>query len=233
MGTAVVFGLLVGMRHALDLDHVAAVAALASRSGSLARRVSVAAVWGVGHAFSLIVLGGLLIALGTALPEPAARGLDLAAAGVVIALGVDVLRRVRRQGVHVHAHQHPGGARHLHVHAHAGGTHHDPLSHEHDHAEVGRSLPRALAIGGIHGLAGSGALVLLSMQSFESARWAFAYVVCFALGSIAGMMTFSAALTAPLALAARRSRWAASGIELVFGAGTIAVGCWMALRAIA
>lgn len=233
MLTALAFGLLVGMRHALEVDHLAAVATLARRAGSLAQRVSVAAVWGAGHAFSLIVLGGILIGLGTTLPEPVARGLELAAAVVVIGLGIDVLRRARSQAVHVHSHQHADGARHLHLHAHAGETHHDPLAHEHEHPAVGRSLPRALAVGSIHGLAGSGALVLLSMQSFGSAPWAFAYVVCFAIGSIAGMMAFSAAVSLPLALSARQAKWAAGGIEYVFGGATIAVGCWMAAQAVA
>jgi len=233
MVTALLLGLLVGIRHALEPDHIAAVATLASRSGSLAQRVSVAAGWGFGHALSLTVLGGILIALGTALPEPLARGLELAAAVVVIGLGVDVLRRASRQGVHVHAHQHPGGARHLHLHAHAGEQRHDAAAHDHHHADVRRSLPRALAVGGIHGLAGSGALVLLSVQAFGSGLWAFAYVVAFAVGSIFGMMAFSVALSLPLALSAQWPARAAGGIERVFGAVTVAIGCWMAVQAVA
>jgi ABC-type nickel/cobalt efflux system permease component RcnA len=225
-------GMLVGIRHALEADHLAAVAALASRSASLAQRITVAAVWGCGHALSLTVLGGLLLALGTALSEPVARGFELVAALLLIAVGIDVVRRARRQGLHVHAHEHAGGARHLHLHAHAGDARHDPAAHEHDHADVRRLLPRALAVGGVHGLAGSGALVALSMQSLGSGFGAFAYVVCFAVGSIVGMMAFSVGLSVPLALSGRAVR-TAGGVERVFGAVSIVVGCWMAVHVVA
>ena len=231
MLTVLLLGLLVGVRHALEPDHIAAVTTLASRSTSPVQRIKLAAAWGGGHAVSLTVLGAILISLGATMPERIARGFELAAAVVLVCIGVDVLRRARRQRIHVHLHQHGDGARHLHVHAHAGDMHHDAAAH--DHVHVRQQLPRALAIGGIHGLAGSGALVLLSIQSLGSGLWAFAYVVCFAIGSILGMIAFSTALSLPLALSTRLVERAAGGLEVVFGAISIAIGCWMVVQATA
>lgn len=224
-------GFLVGVRHALEADHVAAVTTLASRSASLMDRVKVAAAWSSGHALSLVALGTVLIALGTTLPERVARGFEIAAAVVLIVLGIDVLRRARRRRIHVHVHQHGDGARHVHVHAHENEARHDPAAHQHDH--VHGLLPRALAVGGIHGLAGSGALVLLPMQALGSGLWALAYVGCFAVGSILGMVAFAVVLSLPLSLSPRLVERAAGRLEAVLGVATIAIGGWMAVQAAA
>jgi ABC-type nickel/cobalt efflux system permease component RcnA len=230
--TVLVLGLLVGMRHALEADHIAAVTSLASRSASLADRIKVAAAWGGGHALSLMILGGVLVALGTTLPERAARGFEIAAGCMLIALGIDVLRRLRRRHIHFHVHQHADGARHLHAHAHQPETHHDAAA-AHDHQHVRGVLPRALAVGGIHGLAGSGALVLLSMQMLGSGVFAVAYVICFAFGSIVGMVAFSLALALPFTLTPGLLERFAGRLEAVLGIATISLGCWMAVQAAA
>lgn len=231
MLTVLALGLLVGLRHALEADHIAAVTSLASGSGSLLERVKVAAIWGSGHAAALMILGGALVALGTALPEPVARGLEIAAGGMLIALGVDVLRRLRARRVHVHVHQHGDGVRHLHAHAHDATSHRAPAAHDHRHVRT--LLPRALAVGGIHGLAGSGALVVLSMQTLGSGMLAVAYVACFAVGSILGMVAFSLMLTLPFALSPRLLELTAGRLEAAVGVVTISIGCWMALQAAA
>lgn len=230
MLTVLAFGLLVGMRHALEADHVAAVASLATRSASWADRIKVAAVWGSGHALSLALLGGVLVALGATLPESLSRGFEIVAGIVVMGLGVDVLRRLRRRRVHFHAHQHDDGAPHVHAHAHdVAMAHEAPVAHDHQH--VRGMLPRALAIGGLHGLAGTGALVLLSMQSVGSGAAAVVYVVCFAVGSIIGMIAFSLALSLPFALTPRLLERTNGRLEALLGVATISVGCWMAISA--
>lgn len=222
-------GFLVGVRHALEADHLAAVASLATRSASLADKVKVAAAWGGGHAASLLLVGSALIALGVSLPETASRGFEFLAAAVLVALGIDVLRRLRKQHVHFHVHEHDG-ARHLHAHAH-GEEAHATSAHAHEHARG--LLPRALAMGGLHGLAGTGALVLVSMPLLGSGLQAFAYILTFALGSVLGMVAFSVALSLPLAWSPRLLEASAGKLEATLGVVTIAVGCWMAVRAAA
>jgi ABC-type nickel/cobalt efflux system permease component RcnA len=230
MPAMLLLGFLVGLRHALEADHIAAVATLATRAASLTDKVKVAAVWGGGHALSLIALGSLLIALGTSLPEPVARGFEIAGGAMLIVLGIDVLRRLRARRVHFHVHQHGAGARHVHAHAHDDRAHHDPTAHDHQHTHG--LLPRALAVGSIHGLAGSGALMLLSMQVLGSGLHALAYVLCFALGSILGMIGFSLALSLPLSISPRLLERVSGKLEAALGVVTIGVGCWMALQAL-
>ncbi|MBX3027448.1 urease accessory protein [bacterium] len=231
MLTVLFLGLLVGLRHALEADHIAAVTSLASRAASWRERLAVAAVWGSGHALALMLLGGTLVALGTALPERVARGFEMAAGGMLIALGADVLRRLRRRRVHLHVHAHGDGVRHLHIHAHDATPQHAPAAHAHRHPFG--LLPRALAVGGIHGLAGSGALVVLSMQMLGSGALAVVYVLCFAIGSILGMTAFSLVLTLPFALSPRLLEATAGRLEAAVGVVTITLGGWMALQAAA
>jgi len=226
-----VLGFLVGVRHALEADHVAAVTTLVSRSASLAQRIRLAAAWGSGHAAALMALGAVFIALGTTMPDSLARAFEIAAAVVLIGLGIDVLWRARQHRIHVHVHRHADGARHLHVHAHPGETRHDPSAHEHDH--VRSLLPRAVLVGSLHGLAGSGALVLLSLQMLGSGLRALAYVVCFAAGSILGMVAFSVVLSLPLTLSKRLMERTAGTLEPVLGVVTIAIGCWMIVQSAA
>jgi hypothetical protein len=232
--TVLLFGLIVGLRHALEADHVAAVTSLSSRSAVPLERVKIAAMWGSGHAASLMLLGGLLVALGMTLPDRLARAFEIAAGVMVISLGIDVLRRLRSRHIHVHVHAHGDGVRHLHAHshehthAHGGG---EPDAHHHTHRRGLRS--RSLAVGGIHGLAGSGALVLLTMETLGSGLRAMAYVTCFAVGSIVGMVALSLILTLPFALSPGLLERTAGRLDAVVGLGTIAIGCWMTVQAVA
>ena len=227
MLAVLLLGFLVGVRHALEADHIAAVTTLATRSAAWLDKVKVAAVWGGGHAASLLLLGSVLIALGASLPERLARGFEIAAGSMLIALGIDVLRRLRRRRIHFHVHQHADGVRHLHAHAHNG----ESADHRHEHAHG--LLARALAVGGIHGLAGSGALVVLSMQMLGSGIRALAYVLSFAAGSILGMVGFSLALSLPLRVSPRLLERVAGRLEAALGVVTITLGCWMAVQAAA
>lgn len=228
MLTVLLLGLAVGLRHALEADHIAAVTSLATGAHSVRERITVAALWGSGHAVALIILGGALVALGTTLPEPVARGFEVVAGCVLVWLGIGVLRRLRQRRVHFHVHEHGDGVRHVHAHAHQSHGAHDAAAHQHAHR---RLLPRAMLVGSLHGLAGSGALVILSMQMLGAGWMAVAYVVCFAVGSILGMVAFSLVLTMPFALSPRLLERVAGPIEAVAGIATIAIGCWMAVEA--
>jgi sulfite exporter TauE/SafE len=224
------FGFLLGIRHALEADHVAAVASLATRTTSPRQTARLAAVWGLGHASTLLLVGGVVAALGAALPEAAARVFE-AAAGVLLALlGLDVLRRVRRQRVHFHVHRHDDGIRHLHAHAHAGepAADHDPSRHHHEHAPG--LLRRALLVGSVHGLAGSAALVVLSLRSASSTAGALAYMAVFGVGSVAGMVLFSLAIALPMRLTSRHLERASRGLEAALGAASVLIGAWMVVK---
>jgi len=226
MTPILLLGLLVGMKHALEADHVAAVATLATRSASLRARVQLAAMWGVGHAGTLMLFGGTVLALGVALPDRIARTLEGVVGLMLIGLGLDVLRRLRRRGVHFHRHRHGDGREHLHAHAHEEGTAATAAHHDHEHARG--LLPRALLVGTMHGLAGSAALAVLSLELTRSTPQALLYLAAFAAGSVAGMAALSLAISLPLRGASGRFGAAWRLVEGALGIVTVALGCWMA-----
>ena len=214
-------GLLVGMKHALEADHVAAVATLATRSASVSERVKLASMWGAGHAGTLFLLGGTVLALGLSLPEHLTRAFESVAGVMLIALGLDVLRRLRSRGIHFHRHHHGDGREHFHAHAHDASR-----GHEHVHG----LLPRALLVGSLHGLAGTAALVVLSLQLTQSTVQALLYLATFGLGSVAGMAALSLAISLPVRMTSARLGSAWRMVEGALGMLTIGLGCWMAWR---
>jgi sulfite exporter TauE/SafE len=229
MTALLILGFFLGVRHALEADHVAAVASLATRSSSLANTVRVAAAWGVGHTMTLVVFGSILLALDASLAPDAGRILESIVGVMLVVLGVDVLRRLYRKRIHLHVHRHEDGVHHLHAHGHDEIALHDPEHHDHDH--VSGLLPRALLVGGVHGMAGTAALTLLSLQTLHSVGWAFVYLALFGVGSILGMVLFSVAISLPLRFSARHLVWASNGLQAALGVVTLLLGGWIAVRA--
>ena len=135
MFSILALGFLIGMRHTLEADHVAAVAALTARAGSVRQAVPLGLAWGAGHTVTLAAVGLAVLAAEAAMPEQLAGYLELAVGVMLIALGADVLVRLVRDRIHFHVHRHGGGVVHFHAHSHASGTaRHDPgLRPAHDH----------------------------------------------------------------------------------------------------
>ena len=216
LGSLLLFGLLLGLKHALEADHLSTVATLASRSSSPRHTVSVAAAWGLGHAASLVLLGGALVALGATLPHALAEAFEVAIGVILIALGADVLRRLRRERIHVHVHEH-GGTKHLHAHSHVLDG-----SHEHQHPRLGRSL----FIGGVHGLAGSAVVTVLALPSGSIGRAAVSLLV-FGAGTVLGMIALSLTLSLPLKLSLQRNQKMWIALQCALSAVDLALGGWI------
>ncbi|MCC6611435.1 MAG: urease accessory protein [Burkholderiales bacterium] len=217
-------GFLLGLRHATEADHVAAVATLATRSPSLAHTIAQGMAWGVGHTLTLMLFGGTVLVLGAVVPPHVAQALELAVGVMLVALGADALYRLRRERIHFHAHHHADGVAHFHAHSHRGeGARHDPARHEHRHGFPGR----ALLVGMVHGMAGSAALVLLSLEALHSPALGFVYIAIFGLGSILGMATLSAAIAVPLRLTSHRLSRAHDGFVAAVGFATLVFGCYI------
>lgn len=214
MISVLVLGFLIGMRHATDADHVAAVASLATRSRSLPESVRLGMAWGLGHTVTLFVVGSAVLILDTMLPETTAQILELAVGVMLVLLGLDVIRRIVQERIHVHAHRHDD-RRHVHAHAHERARPHDAAAHAHRHPRV---VPvRALLVGLVHGMAGSAALVLLALGTIQSVWLGMVYILLFGLGSIAGMAILSLAIALPLRFTAQR-------LGRLYGALTAAIG---------
>ena len=225
LGSLLALGLLLGLKHALEADHVSTVATLASRSASTRQTVRVAAAWGLGHAVSLALLGTVLAVLGATLPDRAARVLELLVGVILVALGIGVLRRLIAKRVHVHVHEHDG-LRHLHAHAHAA----DAVAHDHVHLPL--LWKRSLAIGGVHGLAGTAAITVLALPVTRSAAQALLYLTVFGIGSMLGMVALSFVVSLPFSAAGRHLGRIGLGLQALLGAADIAIGAWVVLAAI-
>jgi hypothetical protein len=194
LATVLAFGLLLGMQHATEADHLAAVASLASREGTLAAGMAHGIAWGMGHTLMLLIVAGALGFLGWAISPPVADSLERVVGAMLIALGLGVVRRLWREGRQFHGH-----------------TPHRLAGHARSH-----ELPwRSIAVGLVHGLAGSAALTLVASQSFSSPAGMLVYITVFGLGSVFGMVLLSGALAIPLRLTARHLR----GMDRILNGG--------------
>lgn len=214
-------GLLLGMKHALEADHIAAVASLATRHTKVADVVRQGVVWGMGHTITLMIVCGGVLLIGAALPARFAQGLEIAVGVMLVGLGSEVLWRLTRERIHFHAHEHRGHL-HLHAHSHKSEGEHKYSLHQHEHP---KRLPmRPLAVGMMHGLAGSAALVILSLEMIQSPVWGMAYVALFGAGSIVGMGVLSVVIAIPLRFSAAYLSRTHRVLNAGVGVATVVIG---------
>lgn len=214
-------GFLLGMQHALEADHIAAVSSLAARRTHIGDIVKHGLTWGLGHTLSLFVFAGVAILLGHAIPEHFARPLETAVGVMLVGLGAHVLWRLWRDRVHFHRHGHSDGTVHFHAHSHAGETvAHARAAHAHAHG----FRWRALLVGVMHGMAGSAALLVLAASRASSPAAGLGYVALFGIGSMVGMGALSTVIAVPLAVSARWLTLANRGLQGAVGVVTIAIG---------
>jgi len=237
-------GFFLGMRHATDPDHVIAVTTIVTRHRSTRSAALIGAVWGVGHTLTILVVGSGIILFRWVIPGRLGLSMEFAVGVMLIVLGIanirDFLRLMRRvaepdpraagpAGVHSHPHSHGD---YVHTHAHG----HEPESHPHaaeqtpvgwlDHHLGGLplyQLVRPLAVGVVHGLAGSAAVALLVLTAIGNPKWSVLYLLIFGVGTIVGMMLITAAIALPFALSRRQSRFAGR-LRLASGLVSVAFG---------
>lgn len=221
-------GLMLGLQHATETDHLAAVATLVTRQASLGQTLRQGVAWGVGHTLTLMCFAGAVLALGQAISPGLEQALETGVGLMLIVLGADVLRRLVRDRVHFHVHRHDPGAAHIHAHSHRGEGRHAESLHRHEHP---RRWPlRALAVGIMHGLAGSAALVMLSLQSGPSVALGLGYIVLFGVGSVLGMAMLSVVIAAPLRLSAGYMTQLHHTLTGLVGAFSCAMGVYMVVE---
>jgi high-affinity nickel permease len=223
-----VVGLLLGMKHATEADHLAAVATLATRQTSLAQTLRQGVAWGVGHTLTLMLFGGAVFWLGQAISPRLEQALETAVGVMLVLLGADVLRRLVRDRIHFHVHRHGPRTAHVHAHSHRGEGRHAGSAHRHAHPM--RWPLRALAVGMMHGLAGSAALVVLAMQSIPSVGLGVGYIALFGLGSIAGMALLSVVIAVPLRLSSTYLTRVHRAMTALVGAASCALGVAMVVE---
>lgn len=207
------FGSLLGMRHAFEPDHLAAVSTMVSRERSGLRAAWLGLCWGLGHTASLVVVGALLVLLRAEMPARLTMVFELAVAVMLVALGLRAVVLAARQGTAGPPALHRHGRL---VHRHATGT---------AHTHIGRwtLARRPLVIGALHGLAGSGALTALVLATLPTNAARVAYLALFGLGSTVSMAALSGLLGWPLARLGDH-HLVARGLSLVVGCATTALG---------
>ena len=207
------FGSLLGMRHALEPDHLAAVSTLVSRERGTYRAALLGAWWGLGHTCSLVVVGTTLVLLRAEMPPRVVSLFELGVAVMLIVLGTRTLIGAARQG--------PLGP--AHVHRHGWAVHQHPGVPAHVHLGTWTFAQGPLLIGAVHGLAGSGALTALVLTTLPSTTARLAYMALFGLGSTLGMAALTGLLGWPLArLGAHQAL--ARGLALAVGGLSTALG---------
>ena len=216
-------GLAIGMQHALEADHVAAVSSIAARQSSVRRIVTLGAVWGLGHTVTLMAVAGGAVAFSATIGDSLAVSLELLVGLMLVGLGAHVVISLVRERVHFHRHRHGDGTTHWHAHSHRGEAQpHDPGRHEHEHRH--RPLMRPLLVGIMHGMAGSAALLVLTATTVASVPLGLGYVLLFGLGSILGMAVLSVIIAVPLAWSAHALTWANGALRSGIGFATVALG---------
>lgn len=213
--TIVGVGFLVGFRHAFEPDHLAAVTTLAARDRGLGHAARLGVAWGVGHTASVAVVAVALIVLGIHVPEAFYRGAEMLVALLLIALGVSSLvaeaRRHRRELGEHHAHAH---------HAHA----------PHSHDPNIRTVARSLWFGVAHGMAGSGAVIVLMVAAASTREAQLGYLAAFGLGTVAGMSVVSVLTGAVAGAAATRNLLVARRIRIGAALASALIGAMLGWR---
>ncbi|HEX8734987.1 MAG TPA: hypothetical protein VF721_06685 [Pyrinomonadaceae bacterium] len=221
--TILFFGFLLGLKHAVEADHLAAVTTIVTERKSLLSSALVGGVWGIGHTISLLVVGVFVLLLDFRISERTESVLEMCVGGMLIFLGLNVMRKIVGGGtLHFHAHEH-GSQAHVHPHLHDGDIHADA-----PHAHHGLSLsPRPLVIGLVHGLAGSAGLMLLLLPTIHSRPVGLLYIIIFGAGSIAGMILMSFLVSLPLQITALRFNRVNVLLRCLAGLFSIGFGLWI------
>ena len=234
-----------GMRHATDPDHVVAITTIVTKQRGIAKAALIGALWGLGHTFTIFVVGTMIILFQVTIPPRFGLAMEFSVAAMLILLGVLNLTGTLRW---LQIKFTPGTA------LRGGLTIHNdpsllnvqpPVSSAIEQIDSAIAKPsadgvfrgvglynivRPLIIGIVHGLAGSAAVALLVMTTIHDPWWAIGYLLLFGVGTIAGMMLITAIIATPFALAGRRfSSWN-RGIVVASGLLSITFGLFLSYQ---
>jgi high-affinity nickel permease len=224
VGVILLVSLLLGLRHASDPDHLAAVTTLiaSEKERDRVRKAGLMGfLWGLGHGTTLVLVGLPLVLLNQYLPEVISKVAEVAIGCIIVLLAVRLLVRWRRGFYHVHVHAHDGGEAHRHVHSHA---------HDESHGHAHRVPLSSYGVGLVHGIGGSGGLTLLLLSTISEKAQATGALILFAAGTAVSMALLSTAFGLVIAdgpIARNFER-----VAPVLGVLSMAFGAWYALGAL-
>jgi hypothetical protein len=211
-------GFVIGLKHALEVDHVAAVASLASKTTSVREGLTLGASWGLGHTITLFIFSSIVLILDTVVSVQLALALEFFVGCMLVFMGGAIIKNIVKKRIHLHMHNHSDGTTHLHFHFHV----QDNVEHQHIHTQ--QFSIRALLVGMMHGMAGSAALIVLTLDSVSSIETRLVYIFLFGVGSVVGMALLSILMIIPL----RHSEYAANrtyqSLQVFIGLVTLFLG---------
>ena len=219
-------GFLIGLVHALEADHLAAIATLSKGKKRLLLR---GAAWGAGHTVTMLVLSIMVLFFSFVLTPHGAAALEFAVGLMLVALGVQVFHRFRKERLHYHVHQHEGCERHIHVHSHKS----DVAVHAqstHDHTHPARVPFKAFAIGLIHGAAGSSGVIVLAVSKTGDPWVAVGYVALIGLGSMLGMAALSVVVGWPILHAPKVAKSLHNVVQVPIAVVAVTIGAGIMLE---
>ena len=239
----VALGFFLGMRHATDPDHVIAVTTIVSRQRSVRQAALIGALWGLGHTITILAVGSAIILFGLVIPPRVGLTMELSVGLMLILLGILNLSGIMRwvtetltpmqPGNHSHPHGH-GDYFHSHPHGHLPERHGHPVDAtpiswmDRTFGRLGLyQFVRPLAVGIVHGLAGSAAVALLVLTTIRIPSWAVLYLLVFGIGTVAGMMLITAAIAVPFAFSENRFARLNQGLGLFSGVLSLAFGLFI------
>ena len=228
-GVGILFlGLMIGMQHALEADHVAAVSSIAARQTTMRKIVTHGAFWGLGHAVTLSLVAGCVVILGLTFSQPLANCFELIVGIMLVGIGGKLIFHIAQERIHFHRHLHGDGTNHFHAHSHRyEKTPHNSDFHNHSHTS---KIPvRTILVGMIHGLAGSAALLVLTATTVHSVPLGLFYIFMFGVGSVIGMTALSAIIAVPLTWSLKALNLTNTTLQITIGTATIILGAYVAL----
>jgi cytochrome c biogenesis protein CcdA len=220
--TAMGLGFLLGARHALDADHVAAVSTIVSRHPDFQTSSFIGCCWGFGHTLVLLLAGLAVILLKVTIPQWVAHACEFGIGLLLVGLGGSLAWTLYREQWHWHAHRHEGRT-HLHLHSHL-------LARDHRHQHWLRISLRPFLIGMAHGLAGSAALLLTVLSTVQTAWQGLAYILAFGAGSIVGMTVLGGLISVPIALSVTLGREIQRVVQCLASVASIGLGLLIMIR---
>jgi high-affinity nickel permease len=212
-------GFLLGLRHALDADHLAAVSTVLAQRPSLFASGAVGFWWGIGHTLTLFLVGAVVLALGLHIPAEFEMIAESGVALLLIVLGGMLARKLYRERWHVHSHRHDG-EHHVHFHSHQ-----RQETHHHRHWMADSISP--LCIGMAHGLAGSAALMLMILATTSDVSSGLLSILIFGVGSIIGMMMIGLTISVPVIFSRSFNQRLFIGVQGLASLASVSVGVWM------
>jgi High-affinity nickel-transport protein len=237
--TVICLGLFLGMRHSTDPDHVVAVSTIVSRQRSMRSSASIGLLWGLGHTITIFLVGAAIIIFGVVIPPRVGLSMEFCVALMLILLGILNLTGVTKWITERSTPQAgsgkvtdqsfesssagsiPGSPRPLHLRR----------NWFFPKKTVGRlglyQTVRPLAIGLVHGLAGSAAVALLVLSTIKSPVWATAYLLVFGFGTMVGMMLMTTAISLPLVYAGNRFSKMNTHLATISGLASMAFGMFL------